>query len=140
MYDLLKLSQRGFKTPLAHARRFGSAHEGLHHWLLQRLTAIANLVLLVWLIGVAVVLFDKGGMGFYDFLMHPLNAIGLSAFFISAFNHMAMGLQVVVEDYVHKNFTKLALLVLIKLAAWSGIIVALFSIAKIALRSNYVFL
>lgn len=140
MYDLLKLSQRGFKTPLAHARRFGSAHEGLHHWLLQRITAVANLILIVWLIGVAVYLFDKGGEGFYEFLMHPLNAIGMSAFFISAFNHMALGLQVVVEDYIHKTFTKLALLLIIKLVAWSGIIVALFSIAKIALRSSYVFL
>ncbi len=140
MYDLLKLGQKGFKTPLAHARRFGSAHEGLHHWVWHRITAVVNLVLIVWLAVNAIQLLDTGGVGFYNFLMQPLNAIAMSALIISAFNHMALGLQIVVEDYVHKTCTKIALLLFIKLIAWGGIIVALFSIVKIALRSTYVIL
>lgn len=140
MYDLLKLGQKGMKTPLAHARRFGSTHEGLHHWVWQRITAVVNLVLLVWLTVSFIHLQNTGATGFYEFLRQPMNAILMSAFIISAFNHMALGLQVVVEDYIHKNLTKLALLLFIKLVGWGGMIVALFSIAKIALRSTYVIL
>ena len=138
MYDLLKLKEKGMKTPLAHARRFGSAHDGLHHWIMQRVTAIANLFLVGWLLVNGTALYDRGFGGLFHFLHHPVNAMLVIAFFLSAINHMVLGLQVVIEDYIHKTATKIALLLAVKFVGWGMLIVVLFSLAKITLGNIYV--
>ena len=140
MYDLLKLKNKGMKTPLANARRFGSAHEGLHHWVMQRVTAVSNLLLLIWLIGSSVYLLDKGPQGFYAFLHDPINAMMMAAFLLSATLHMMLGLQVVIEDYIHKTSSKIILMLLLKFTGWGALIVAFFSLAKIVLGNTYVVL
>ena len=136
MYDLLKLKEKGLKTPLAHARRFGSAHDGAHHWLMHRLTALFNVLLVIWLVLSA---FSVIGMGYHqtlDFLRYPLNAIMMLAFVINMFFHMMMGLQVVIEDYIHKPATKITMLVLLKMVGYGGMLVAVLSVLKIILGSH----
>lgn len=140
MYDLLKLKDKGLKTPLARARGLGSSHDGLHHWILQRVTAIANLFLIVWLVGSGIYIFDSGYIGFYRFLHDPLNAMLMAAFFISSVTHMVAGLQVVIEDYIHKNVTKIVMLLGLKFIGWGMLITVLFSLAKIMLGNIHVYL
>ncbi|MES2858057.1 MAG: succinate dehydrogenase, hydrophobic membrane anchor protein [Pseudomonadota bacterium] len=89
------------RTPLKRARGLGSAKDGTGHFLWQRITAIALLLLGAYLIGL---LLSLGGAGFeraYVIVSGPFNATVLIAFLIAAFWHAKLGLQVVIEDYVH---------------------------------------
>ncbi|MEQ8824063.1 MAG: succinate dehydrogenase, hydrophobic membrane anchor protein [Filomicrobium sp.] len=100
------------RTPLKNVRHLGSAKEGADHFWLQRVTAVANLVLglyLVWLI-VSLVGADYGAVK--STLANPINAILLLMLVISTTIHMRLGMQVVIEDYVHKERSKIVLILL----------------------------
>lgn len=89
------------RTPLKRARGLGSAKDGTGHFLWQRITAIALLLLGAYLIGLVLSL---GGAGFeraYVTVSNPLNATVLLAFLIASFWHAKLGVQVVIEDYIH---------------------------------------
>ncbi|ANY20450.1 Succinate dehydrogenase/Fumarate reductase transmembrane subunit [Tsuneonella dongtanensis] len=123
----------GNGTSIGKVRGLGSAHHGAHHWLLQRFTAIGNLVLGLFL---AISLALLPG---YDFatvkawISEPLPATAVALFVISAFWHARLGLQVLVEDYVHIPGNKFAALAALNLAAVGGAGFALFSIVRLAL-------
>ena len=98
------------RTPLGQVRGLGSARDGTHHWWMQRVTAIANLPLIVFL-----VIFVLSHLGatrdvVLASLANPFVAILLALTMISVLWHMRLGLQVVIEDYVHGHATKLAAL------------------------------
>jgi len=90
-----------FRTPLKRARGLGSAKDGTGHFLWQRVTAIALVLAGAWLLGLVLSL----GIADYErarmIVADPLNASVLVAFLIAAFWHAKLGLQVVIEDYVH---------------------------------------
>ncbi len=132
MYDLLKTRAAGLKTDLAKARGTGSAHHGAHHWIWQRITAIANVLLLVWFVANGITLIDKSPEYFVFWLSAPKNAIFLSLLVISAYTHAKMGLQIVIEDYVHNVTCKTLELISLNLLYWLAMITTLFSILKIA--------
>ena len=100
------------RTPLKNVRHLGSAKEGADHFWLQRVTAVANLVLglfLVWLIA------SLAGADYETVratLANPINAILLLMLVISSAIHMRLGMQVVIEDYVHQESSKILLLLL----------------------------
>jgi len=122
----------GNGTRLGRVRGLGSAHSGTHHWTLQRITAIANLALLVWL----AISLISGGASSHDALVRwlssPFAAVPLALLAFSAFTHIRLGLTVLIEDYVHGEALKLASLLLLTFYTWGGLIFALFCIAKIA--------
>jgi succinate dehydrogenase / fumarate reductase membrane anchor subunit len=132
MYDLMKRTEKGMKSPLGHARGLGAAHGALSHWMLQRLTAIANLFLMLWFVTSMLDLIGVGYEQFVQWLAQPINAILMCAFMVSAYTHALLGLQVVIEDYVHNEGMKIVKLVIVRLAYWLGLIATLFSILKIA--------
>lgn len=122
-----------FRSPLSKARGLGSAKEGVGHWMAQRVTAIALLFLSVWFI-VSIVGLSQTGAGYQEslqWLSSPLNALMVILFLAVSFHHGWLGLQVVIEDYVHCEASKFALLIATKLlcylAAFAGIL-AVFSI------------
>ena len=132
MYDLLKTRQSGLKTPLAKAKGAGSAHEGLHHWIWQRITAIANLMLMIWFVLNGLELIGQSPQYFVFWLSIPKNAILLSLLVISAYTHAKMGIQVVIEDYIHNVRVKMLELISLNLLYWFAMSATVFSILKIA--------
>ena len=98
-------------TPLKRARGLGSAHEGAGHFVKQRVTAAANLILFAFAIGLIVSLAGADLATVKATLAHPIVAIALLALIVSMTVHMRIGMQVIIEDYVHGEGAKtLALL------------------------------
>lgn len=123
----------GNGTPLGQVRGLGSAHHGVHHWLVQRFTAIGNLVLLLFL---AISFAMLPG---YDFetvrawVASPLPAVALALMIISVFWHARLGLQVLAEDYVHTAANRFGVLALLNIATFGGAAFGLFCIVRLAL-------
>lgn len=120
-------------SPLARARGLGSAHEGVHHWVHQRLTALALIPLMIWLVSSVVSLSGAPYAVFLNWVANPLNALLLMFTIIAGFYHASLGVQVVVEDYIHCQCAKTAVLIGNKFFFAGGAIAALFSILKLAL-------
>ncbi|MCC7253328.1 succinate dehydrogenase, hydrophobic membrane anchor protein [Hyphomicrobium sp.] len=100
------------RTPLKEVRRLGSAKEGADHFWLQRLTGASNLILVVFLIGLTVSLVGADHATVKATIAHPLVALLLILFLVSAAIHMRIGMQVIIEDYVHGEGAKIVLLML----------------------------
>ena len=123
----------GSGTNLGQVRGLGSAKTGTHHWMTQRITAIANLTLMTWLV-VSLVTNDlsRPMTSLQRWLASPFAAAPLALLIVSVFTHIRLGLTVLIEDYVHAEATKLMALVALTFFSWGGMIFALFSILKIA--------
>ncbi|TWJ10209.1 succinate dehydrogenase, hydrophobic membrane anchor protein [Altererythrobacter ishigakiensis] len=122
----------GNGTSLGKVRGLGSAHEGAHHWLVQRFTAIGNLVLSIWLIASIIGLPDLSYSTVSKWLAQPVSATAMILLVISTFWHARLGLQVLIEDYLHNSGTKFAALAALNLAVIGGGAFAIFSVASLA--------
>lgn len=101
------------RTPLSNARGLGSAKDGTHHWWLQRLTAIALIPLGSWFAYALVSTVAKGDLvAVRVFFTNPYVALTTLAMIIAGFWHAKLGMQVVIEDYVHCPVKKITLLLL----------------------------
>jgi len=120
------------QSPLGRVRGLGSARSGAHHWWIERLTSVSTLLLLVWLLVSLLRLPDLGYGSVVEWLGSPLNAVAMLLLIASSFWHMKLGLQVVVEDYVHVDGNKLFLVMLLNFAVIAGAALAAFSVLKIA--------
>ena len=120
------------RTPLSRVRHLGAAHHGTGHFWLQRLTAAANVILLVVLIGIVVTLVGRSHATVLATLSKPLVSVLLIAAVISVATHMRLGMQIIIEDYIHGEGGKLALLMLNVFFAVAVGAVSVFAILKIA--------
>ncbi|MDE2465583.1 MAG: succinate dehydrogenase, hydrophobic membrane anchor protein [Alphaproteobacteria bacterium] len=122
-----------YQTPLSRVEGLGSAHSGVEHFWRQRVTAAALIPLSCWL-GVSMLsLVGASREQVLTFLHAPVSAILMVLFVISAVIHMQLGIQVVIEDYVHHDGNKIVLLVLNKAFAWAVGAASLFAMYRIAL-------
>ena len=119
-------------TPIGRVRGTGSAHHGGEHWLRERLTSAALLLLGLWLIASLLLLPDLTRGTLAEWLAAPSGAVPMMLFVIVAFAHSVDGLKVVIDDYVHDEANRLIATGLIYLAGIGGGALALFSIARIA--------
>lgn len=119
-------------TPIKRVRGLGSAHHGAHHWLVQRFTAIGNLVLSIWLIASIIGLPDLSYATVSKWLAQPVSATAMILLVISTFWHARLGLQVLIEDYLHNSGTKFAALAALNIAVIGGGAFAIFSVASLA--------
>lgn len=123
----------GDGTSIGKVRGLGSSHHGAHHWLVARTTAIGNLVLMSWLIVSFMLLSDYSYGTVSSWLSQPIAAVPMMLLIVSVFYHAKLGLQVLIEDYIHEPGSKFALLSALNLAAFGGGAFALFSVASLAL-------
>ena len=123
----------GNGTSIGRVRGLGSAHEGAHHWLLQRFTAIGNLVLMLFLAVSLALLPDYSYGTVAGWASKTVPATALALLIVSVFWHARLGLQVLIEDYVHTPGNKFACIAALNLAAIGGGVFGLVSIARIAL-------
>jgi succinate dehydrogenase / fumarate reductase, membrane anchor subunit len=118
------------RTPLGKVRGLGSAREGVHHFIVQRITAIALLGLVPWFL-VSLTLAVRGGYNSaVDWIAAPLNAALILLTIGAALYHMRLGMQVVIEDYLAKPFGRNLALILN-----AFVCVALFAIAAVSVLS-----
>ena len=122
----------GLRSDLGRARGLGSAKEGVHHWWLQRVTALALVPLVIWFLVWLVAHFGDGHRAVTRWLGNPLTLGAFVLLLTAGFWHLALGLQVVIEDYIRGEGWKIALVLLAKLGclvlALAGIL-SLFFIA-----------
>jgi succinate dehydrogenase / fumarate reductase membrane anchor subunit len=89
-----------YRTPLAKVRGLGSAKNGTTHWWMQRISAVALIPLSFWLITFLDLSLNAPYQQTVEWLVAPVNTICIMAWIIAAFYHAALGLQVVIEDYI----------------------------------------
>jgi succinate dehydrogenase / fumarate reductase membrane anchor subunit len=99
------------RTPLSHVRGLGAAGEGTDHFWKQRLTAIANIPLMLIFVGYMIAGLKTDHAGFTMMLSSPVAAALFILMIVSGVYHMRLGMQTIIEDYIHTEATKIALLV-----------------------------
>ena len=122
-----------YRTPLKNVRGLGTAKTGTEHFVHQRLTATALVGLSLWFLVFVLSLLGADYATAVAAVAKPWNAILLVGFLICMFWHAQLGLQVVLEDYVHTSLPALALQTTVKFIAALGAIVSVFAVARIAL-------
>lgn len=120
------------RTPLKRVRHLGSAKEGLHHWWMQRLTSIALVPLSIWFVyAVMNVLSGADRVDVSDWFTSPFVSLFMLAFILVSLLHVKLGLQVIIEDYVHKECCKITLLLLNSFGCIALAAIALISLCKL---------
>jgi len=124
------------QSPLGKALGHGSAKDGTGHWWAQRLTAVALVPLSLWFALAMLGLLQDGVQGNYDFvaawLREPVNAILVLLLVIALLYHSSLGLQVVIEDYVHQPAVKVTALAAVKLAHLALAVSAVYAVISVA--------
>ncbi len=119
------------KTPLGKAKGTGSAKDGTHHWWMQRLTAICLLPLIVFFVTCPSCFASPDYSAVVSWIATQKVSIALILFMIAACYHAALGLQVVIEDYVHDTGTKMFMLIAMKILFFVAAVVSIHSILYI---------
>ena len=125
-----------YRTPLAKAYGLGSAKSGTTHWWMQRVTAVALIFLSFWLILFIKQLFHASYPEIKQWLVKPLNFTLLIAWAFIGFYHAALGLQVVIEDYLSPEWLKISLIWIIKLVFMGLAIASLVLTISIAISAG----
>jgi succinate dehydrogenase / fumarate reductase membrane anchor subunit len=123
----------GNGTSIGRVRGLGAAKAGTHHWLMQRFTAVGNLLLALWFVGSLLMLPDMSYQTVVGWIARPVPATAIALLVISTFWHARLGLQVVLEDYVHEHANKFACILAINLLAFAGGAFGLLCIIRLAL-------
>lgn len=125
------MSQGESATPLGKVRGLGSAHHGGGHWLEERFTSVALVVLALWLIFSIIMLPVLDHATVKEWLGSAWGAIPMTLLIVTAFKHGVDGLKVAVDDYVHDDGNRIGIYFALNMAAIAGASVALFALAKI---------
>jgi len=120
------------QTPLHKVQGLGASHSGTGHFWRQRITAVALVPLGLWFVYAMLGLIDTNEVAVLSFLSKPWNALLMAAFAATLLYHMTLGLQDIVDDYIHTAGTKVFLRIAILVAAIAVGAVSLFAIIRIA--------
>lgn len=120
------------RTPYARVQGLGSAKEGVGHFIAQRLSAAALIPLFLIFIAFVISIADADYETFKARISSPLMATPLLLLILTGFYHMRIGVQVVIEDYIHKHGTKLLLLALNTFWAVGGALLCIYSVLKLS--------
>lgn len=120
-------------NPLARAKGHGSAKEGVHHWYAQRASAVLLIFLVGWLIFSVLSLAGGGYEASQAFIANPVNASFLGLLLVVVLYHAMLGLQVVIEDYVHNPAAEVVLYFLTRAGAYAMMALGVVHIMKLVL-------
>ena len=120
------------RSPLRRARGLGPAGEGVELWWMQRVTAVALIPLTLWLVALLIALTGSDYNTLIAWLRAPFVTVLMVLILIALFHHMALGLQVVIEDYVHSDGAKILAVVAIRCACFALAVVGIFATLRIA--------
>ncbi len=123
------------RSPLAKARGLGAARSGVGHWTHQRLTAISNLLLVLWLVFSAMALAGADYVEVRAWLASPVSASLMILLVISTVYHARLGVQVVIEDYVHHEGARMASLAAVTLLAVALAVACIVAVLKVSIGS-----
>jgi succinate dehydrogenase / fumarate reductase membrane anchor subunit len=124
------------RSPLGRALGLGSAKEGVEHWWLQRITAVALVPLSLWFVIAIIRLVGADIDSVRDWVGNPLPAILLVLLLFATFYHASLGLQVVIEDYIHGGLTKLGLVIIVRLACFAFAVAGIFAVVSMAVATS----
>ena len=121
-----------YRTPLSRAKGFGSARRGVEHWWKQRLTAAALVPLSIYFVySVLVMVTSPDEDHLAGWLAQPHAVVLMSLFLIALFSHAKLGVQVIIEDYVHHEGMKFLLVTLITFTCWTLCAASLLSVLRL---------
>ena len=123
------------RSPLGRAIGLGSAKEGVEHWWRQRVTAVALVPLTLWFVIAVIGLVGADHAVFVAWVRSPMPAILLVLLLVATFYHTALGLQVVIEDYIHREGMRLAALLIMRFLCIVFAVRGIFAILKMALAA-----
>lgn len=110
----------------------GASRKGLHHWWMQRVTALALMPLAAWLVFSLAYIPDLEYQTLVSWMIDPVHSILLISFLLSAYYHAMLGLQTILEDYVHTEWLRISSIVCCNLILLLLMIVSIFSVLKVA--------
>jgi succinate dehydrogenase / fumarate reductase, membrane anchor subunit len=122
----------GSGTEIGRVRGLGSARSGTKHWIHHRITAVSNLFLVLWMIFSLLHLPALDYLSVTSWLAKIWVAVPMMLMLVSVFTHLRLGLQILVEDYVHDEGLKFATLMFLNFYAIAGAAAGIFAVAKIA--------
>lgn len=120
------------KAPLAKVRGLGSAKNGTHHWWVHRITALANIPLTIFVLVSFIGNLHKTYADWVAWLQQPVAAVMMVLFVANIMHHLRLGLQVLIEDYVHNKSNKIAAMMAVTFGTVLMGALGIFSILKIA--------
>jgi len=123
------------RTPIKIAQGLGSAKHGVHHFMVQRITAVALIGLCLWAVWIALAMLQTDYAGAHALIARPFNAVLMLAFIVAMFWHTQLGLQVVIEDYVHTRGIELTLQIAVKFICFLGAAASALAVVRIVLGS-----
>jgi succinate dehydrogenase / fumarate reductase membrane anchor subunit len=121
------------RSPLGRVLGLGSAKEGVEHWWMQRLTAIVMVPLAIWFAIAAIGLIGADRAAMIAWMHNPMAAMLMILAIIAMFYHLALGLQVVIEDYIHSEGWKLGAIIVVRVWCFLLVLRGVLAVLKLAL-------
>ena len=126
-------TKRQLRSNLSRVRGLGSTREGVHHWWAQRMSAVALIPLSMWFIFSLITLTGADYTSFHTWASEFGNSVFLVLFLVTLFHHAQLGVTVVIEDYVHSEPVKMAMVLIVKYGTMLFAASSIFAVLKISL-------
>ncbi len=126
------MAPKSMRSPLARASGLGSAKEGVEHWWRERVTAVALIPLALWFVASMIAHAGSDYVAFVAWLRMPSSALMMALLLVAVFNHTALGLQVIIEDYVHST-AKIPALIIMRLSSFALAAAGILAVLRVAL-------